>query len=77
VYNMPELSSQGEFQMQIDPQLIEAARRTVAEKVVGDVAVEIIGYEGMFVSEEDKGGLKEIHFFAAGDKKFAIGVKRK
>ncbi len=74
---MPDLSSQEESQMQIDSQLIEAARRTVTEKVVGDEAVEIIGYEGMFVTQEDKGGLKEIYFFSEGEKKFAIGVKRK
>lgn len=63
--------------MFINPHLIEAARETARMQGDGAAPIEIKWYSGMFVAPSGNADIRPIHFFTEGDKRYALGPKRR
>jgi len=63
--------------MQVNKQIIAAAKDTVQSAVDATAAIEVLGYPGMFVSSDACEDIQPVHYFEANNARYAIGPRRK
>ena len=71
-----EQEVQRENPMEINPNLVDAARSLVRERGVQGGPVDIPGYRGMLVAKADDPTVQAITFFQEAGERYAVGAAK-
>jgi hypothetical protein len=63
--------------MNINQNLVLAARTAVQSGVVAETLAQVPGYPGMFVGIDSCQDLQPMHFFEENDARYAVGPRKK
>ncbi len=62
--------------MQVNPSILESARRVVQENSPLQEPLEIPSYPGMVVGPSDSKGISAISFFSENNQRYGVGSRR-